>query len=62
MNWLAAKKYILDAMTEASTWRGLVVLLTIGGTMVIAPEKIEAATTVAVVAAGLMKVLISDKL
>lgn len=53
-------QYIINRLKEASTWRGIALLLTALGLQV-APELQEAVITVGVSAAGLIGVVFPDK-
>lgn len=53
-------QYIIDRLKEASTWRGIALLLTAFG-LRIAPELQEAVITVGVSTAGLIGVVFPDK-
>lgn len=54
------KKYLLDRAREASTWRGLILLVAAVGVPV-APELAEAIVSVGLGLAGLVGVLAADK-
>lgn len=53
-------QYIINRLKEASTWRGIALLLTALGVQV-APELQEAVITVGVSTAGLIGVVFPDK-
>ncbi len=54
------KKFILDRAKEASTWRGLVYLLTAAG-IPVAPEMSQAIIALGLALAGLIGVVSPDK-
>lgn len=49
------KQYIIDRLSEASTWRGIVLLLTAFGVS-LSPDQGEAVVTVGLAVAGLVGV------
>ena len=53
-------QYLINRLKEASTWRGIALLLTALGVQV-APELQEAVITVGVSTAGLIGVVFPDK-
>jgi hypothetical protein len=54
------KQYILNRAKEASTWRGIILLLTAVG-VPIAPAMAEAIISVGLALAGVLGVLTADK-
>lgn len=54
------KQYILERLSEPSTWRGLIMLLTAAGVQ-IQPHFIEVIVSVGMAAAGVVGVFTADK-
>lgn len=54
------KQYLIDRAKEASTWRGIIMLLTAVGVPV-APEMANAIVSVGLALAGLVGVVTPDK-
>ena len=54
------KQYIIDRMKEASTWRGIVMLLTAAG-IPIAPEMQSLIISAGLALAGLIGAVVPDK-
>lgn len=53
-------KYLLQRMQEASTWRGIVLLLSVLGAQ-LKPEQVEAFILVGMALAGIIAVAFPDK-
>jgi hypothetical protein len=53
-------EHILDRLSEASTWRGIVALLTAGG-IALSPEQMAAIVSAGLAMIGLFGVFTSDK-
>lgn len=60
MNKEGVKQYVIERAKEASTWRGIVLVLT-GLGVSIAPAQIEAIVTFGTVLAGLLGAAFPDK-
>ena len=54
------KDYLVNRAKEASTWRGIILLLTAAG-VPIAPELSEAIISIGLALAGLLGILTADK-
>lgn len=54
------KDYVLERMKEASTWRGIILLLTAAG-VPIAPALADSIITVGLAIAGMIGVVTPDK-
>lgn len=54
------KSYLLNRLREASTWRGILALLTAAG-VAISPEQIESIVTAGLALIGVVGVFASDK-
>ena len=55
------RDYIFAQLQQSSTWRGLILLVGVGGGRALAPESMEAVITLSVMASGAVAVLFPDK-